>query len=108
MARYILARVENGDGGEYLHYMLLPDGQWHQITRFSDGTSDAAFGPDGTLYLLSRKDAPMGKVRGACASYFLGGECENRSHRHAFFHRWIRRSGLASIRALIWQAARRS
>ncbi len=60
--RFILARVENGDGGEYLHHMLLPDGQWHQITRFSDGTSDAAFGPDGTLYLLSRKDAPMGKV----------------------------------------------
>ena len=60
--RFVLARVENGDGGEYLHHMRLPDGQWHQITRFSDHTSDAAFGPDGTLYLLSRKDAPMGKV----------------------------------------------
>jgi prolyl oligopeptidase len=32
--RFILATVENGDGGEYLHHMLLPDGQWHQITRF--------------------------------------------------------------------------
>ena len=60
--RYILARVANGDGGEFLHYMLLPDRQWHQITRFADHTSEAAFGPDGTLYLLSRKDAPMGKV----------------------------------------------
>jgi prolyl oligopeptidase len=60
--RFILATVENGDGGEYLHHMLLPDGQWHQITRFSDRTSEAAFGPDGMLYLLSRKDAPMGKV----------------------------------------------
>jgi len=60
--RYILARVENGDGGEYLHHLILPDGQWHQITRFSDRTSAAAFGQDGTLYLLSRKDAPMGKV----------------------------------------------
>jgi prolyl oligopeptidase len=42
--------------------MLLADAQWHQITRFADHTSQEAFGPDGTLYLLSRKDAPMGKV----------------------------------------------
>ena len=60
--KYVLARVANGDGGDFLHFMLLPDGLWHQITRFADHTSQAAFGPDGTLYLLSRKDAPMGKV----------------------------------------------
>ncbi len=60
--KYVLARVANGDGGDFLHYMFLPDGQWHQITRFADRTSQTAFGPDGTLYLLSRKDAPMGKV----------------------------------------------
>jgi prolyl oligopeptidase len=60
--KYVLARVANGDGGEFLHFMRLADGQWHQITRFSDHTSQTAFGSDGTLYLLSRKDAPMGKV----------------------------------------------
>lgn len=60
--KYVLARVANGDGGEFLHFMLLPDGVWHQITRFSDHTSRAAFGPDDTLYLLTRKDATMGKV----------------------------------------------
>ena len=60
--KYVLARVANGDGGDFLHYMLLPDGQWHQITRFADHTSQATFGADGTLYLLTRKDAPMGKV----------------------------------------------
>ena len=60
--RYVLARVANGDGGEFLHFMLLADGQWHQITRFADHTSQESFGPDGTLYLLSRKDAPMGKL----------------------------------------------
>ena len=60
--KYVLARVANGDGGDFLHFMLLPDGLWHQITRFSDRTSQAAFGANGTLYLLSRKDAPMGKV----------------------------------------------
>src|SRR5665213_870991 len=60
--KYVLARVANGDGGEFLHFMLLPDGQWHQITRFADHISQEAFGPDGTLYFLSRKDAPMGKL----------------------------------------------
>jgi prolyl oligopeptidase len=68
--KYVLARVANGDGGEFLHYMLLPDGQWHQITRFADHTSQAVFGGDGTLYLLSRKDAPMGKVLALAAPAF--------------------------------------
>jgi len=60
--KYVVARVANGDGGEFLHFMLLADGQWHQVTRFADHVSQEAFGPDGTLYLLSRKDAPMGKL----------------------------------------------
>jgi len=60
--KYVVARVANGDGGEFLHFMLLVDGQWHQVTRFADHVSQEAFGPDGTLYLLSRKDAPMGKL----------------------------------------------
>ena len=68
--KYVLARVANGDGGDFLHFMLLPDGQWHQITRFADHISEAAFGPDGTLYLLSRKDAPMGKVLAAAPPTF--------------------------------------
>ena len=68
--KYVLARVANGDGGEFLHFMLLPDGQWHQITRFSDHTSEANFGPDGTLFLLTRKDAPMGKILALTAPAF--------------------------------------
>jgi len=60
--KYVVARVANGDGGEFLHFMLLADGQWHQVTRFADHVSQEAFGPDGTLFLLSRKDAPMGKL----------------------------------------------
>jgi prolyl oligopeptidase len=60
--KYILARVGNGDGGDYLHYMLGADGKWHQITRLSDQTSISAFGPGGSLFLLSHKDAPMGKI----------------------------------------------
>lgn len=60
--KIVLARVANGDGGDFFYFMLLADGQWHQTTRFSDRTSHSVFGPDGTLYLLSRKDAPMGKI----------------------------------------------
>jgi prolyl oligopeptidase len=33
-----------------------------QITRFADEISGAQFGSGGNLYLLSRHDAPMGKV----------------------------------------------
>ncbi len=60
--KYVLARVAYGDGGDFLHYMLEPDGRWHQITRLADQTSKAAFGPGNSLYVLSRSDAPMGKL----------------------------------------------
>ncbi|HLH39573.1 MAG TPA: prolyl oligopeptidase family serine peptidase [Bryobacteraceae bacterium] len=60
--KYVLARVADGDGGQFLHYILNPDGRWHQLTRLSDQISDAAFGPDGSVYLLSRNNAPMGKI----------------------------------------------
>ncbi|HEY3267929.1 MAG TPA: prolyl oligopeptidase family serine peptidase [Armatimonadota bacterium] len=60
--QYILATVSNGDGGEYAHYVLNPSGWWAQFSSFEDGITQAAFGPDNTLYLLSHKDAPKGKV----------------------------------------------
>jgi prolyl oligopeptidase len=60
--KFILARMSNGDGGEYAHYLLDPAGKWIQVTRFSDQVSAAAFGEGGFLYLLSRENAPMGKV----------------------------------------------
>ena len=60
--RYLLATMENGDGGEYAYYLLGPDGQWHQIGRLSDEIADAEFGADGSLYLLSHLNAPKGKI----------------------------------------------
>lgn len=60
--RYLLAAMENGDGGEYAYYLLGPDGQWHQIGRLSDEIADAEFGADGNLYLLSHLNAPKGKI----------------------------------------------
>ena len=60
--RFVLAVMENGDGGEYAYYLLGPDGQWHQIGRLSDEIADAEFGSDGYLYLLSHLNAPKGKI----------------------------------------------
>lgn len=60
--KYVLATVANGDGGDFAHYLLGPDGTWKQITQFSDQIKVARLGRDNALYLLSRADAPRGKI----------------------------------------------
>jgi prolyl oligopeptidase len=61
-ARYVLVTVANGDGGEFAHYVISPDGGTRQVTRFEDKIVAAVIGPDDQLYLVSRKDAPRGKL----------------------------------------------
>jgi prolyl oligopeptidase len=60
--KYILATVADGDGGDFAHYLLGPDKTWKQITQFSDQIKLARLGRDDALYLLSRADAPRGKI----------------------------------------------
>jgi prolyl oligopeptidase len=60
--RYVIARMANGDGGEFAHYLRTQSEEWAQITRLADEISEVQFGSGGNLYLLSRHDAPMGKV----------------------------------------------
>jgi len=60
--KYILATVANGDGGDFAHYLLGPDESWNQITQFSDQIKVARLGRDNALYLLSRAEAPRGKI----------------------------------------------
>jgi len=62
--RYILAAVANGDGGDYAHYILDESAkpEWQQITHFLDAIKSIAMGWDDALYLLSRQDAPRGKI----------------------------------------------
>jgi prolyl oligopeptidase len=60
--RYVLARMANGDGGDFAHYLLTPSGEWTQITRFADEVPQVAFGPGGQLYMLTRHNSPMGKI----------------------------------------------
>jgi prolyl oligopeptidase len=57
----VIATVENGDGGEFMHF--LHDGKaWKQITKLEDKVTLAGFGRDGRIYVLSKKDAPRGKI----------------------------------------------
>jgi prolyl oligopeptidase len=60
--RYLLLMVKNGDGGEVAHYIRDPQGNWTQVTHFEDEAKEAKLGPDNHLYLLSRQDAPLGKI----------------------------------------------
>jgi prolyl oligopeptidase len=58
----VVARVANGDGGEFAYYLRTMDGKWRQVTKYADKIVRSRFGIDGNLYLLSRKDAPHGKI----------------------------------------------
>ncbi|MGA2556924.1 MAG: prolyl oligopeptidase family serine peptidase, partial [Verrucomicrobiota bacterium] len=60
--RYLLATVANGDGGEFALYLVGLDGQWKQLTSFTDQIKQGEFGKDNCLYLLSTKNAPHGKI----------------------------------------------
>lgn len=61
--KWIHASVQNGDGGEYWHFLLdTKKGTWARFADLPDQVVQASFGPDGKLYLLSLKGAPKGKV----------------------------------------------
>ena len=60
--RWLLATVANGDGGDFAHYLRNASGSWQQLTRFEDGIKVIRFGKDAALYLLSKKNAPRGKI----------------------------------------------
>ncbi len=58
----VLISVGNGDGGEFAHYVIGLNGAVSQVTRFDDKVIAGEIGPEGALYLVSRKDAPHGKL----------------------------------------------
>src|SRR5262249_6779516 len=64
--RFVVARVKNGDGGEEAYWVTGPDpgprAKWVPVSAFAAQVVGADIGSDGTLFLLSRRDAPMGKV----------------------------------------------
>jgi prolyl oligopeptidase len=58
----VVASVANGDGGEFAHYIIDARGGVRQVTRFADQVVAATMGADGTLYVVSRKGAPRGRL----------------------------------------------
>ncbi len=60
----VLARLANGDGGEFAFY-VLPEGSktWTQISTFDDKLVSADFGKDGNLYFIARKGTPKGAIQ---------------------------------------------
>jgi prolyl oligopeptidase len=60
--RWVMDRVQKGDGGEWQVFVReQAGGDWWLACDVGDRVDCAAFGP-GALYLLSRLDAPHGKV----------------------------------------------
>jgi prolyl oligopeptidase len=58
----VLASVQNGDGGDWAHWLVDGAGKKSRITNFKDEVVAATVGPDHSLYLVSRHGAPNGKV----------------------------------------------
>ena len=61
--RWVMDRVQKGDGGEWQIFLRSQDadGMWWQAADIGDKCVYAVLGTDA-LYLLSRRDAPHGKV----------------------------------------------
>jgi prolyl oligopeptidase len=60
--QWVMDRVQKGDGGQWQVFVRAQaGGDWWLAADVGDKVSYAAFGP-GALYLLSRLDAPHGKV----------------------------------------------
>jgi len=61
-AGQVLATVQNGDNGEFQHFLRGMDGKWKQLTRFEDHIVQIVFGEKSDLYLTSCLAAPRGKL----------------------------------------------
>jgi prolyl oligopeptidase len=59
--RFTLAKVANGDGGDFSFHVRGAKGAWTEIAPFGSKVIGAQFGRDNRLYLLSRA-APRGQV----------------------------------------------
>ncbi len=62
---YVLATIQNGDGGTFRHYLRGPKakpGKWMQMSDWADAIVKMQLGPGDTLWMVSQHDAPGGKV----------------------------------------------
>ena len=58
----LLVWTQYGDSNTFDLRLRQPDGTWQQFSEFGDGAVEAEFGPDDSIYVISRDGAPRGKV----------------------------------------------
>src|SRR5205807_2063217 len=58
----LLCTVQNGDGGEFAHYVRTPDGKRWKISGFADKIVQATCDPAGDLFLISRQAGPRAQA----------------------------------------------
>jgi prolyl oligopeptidase len=58
----VLAKIQNGDGGEFRHYLRDAKGAWTQLGDWKDGVLYVTFGTTDDLWMISTAGAPHGKV----------------------------------------------
>lgn len=58
----VLASVQLGDGGQWQQFVLRAGQKPLRVAEYGDRIVAAAIAKDGTLFGVSRKDAPMGKL----------------------------------------------
>ena len=68
----VLASVQLGDGGQWQQYVLREGQPALRIATYEDRIIAGAIAKDGTVYGLSRKDAPRGKILRLAAPYAGG------------------------------------
>ena len=59
---HVLATVANGDGGEFELFAIDEDQHVTHLTTFADQVVAGAIGPDDAVYMVSRAQAPRGKL----------------------------------------------
>ncbi len=58
----LLASVQDGDGGEFAHFLRSPKRKWVRLADFKGRIKQVTFGMSGDLFLISREGAPRGKI----------------------------------------------
>ncbi len=58
----VMASIQNGDGGLHRHLVRDAKGKWAMLADWEDRVPFAGFADNGDVWMVSRKDAPRGKV----------------------------------------------
>ncbi len=58
----LLLTVQDGDGGQFAHYLRSPQGKWRQFSSFEDKVVQATFASADHLFAITREDAPRGRI----------------------------------------------